>query len=407
MAESSIRMLHFADVHIGMENYGKIDPDTGTSTRVRDFLDRLDEAIDFALENRADLAVFSGDAFKSRNPDPTQQREFAHRIKRLADTMPILLLVGNHDMPGMMAKANSLDIFRALDVPGVIVGHRIDKAIIETQSGPVFLAWIPYPMRNRLLAREEHVGKSIEELENTLRSVLTDNLNVLAQEAGKHDMPRVLAGHFSVSEAKWGSERSVMLGRDVTVPISSLANEAWDYVALGHIHKHQDVHPNSYPPVVYSGSLERIDFGEEREAKGFCWVELARGRTTWNFIEVSARPFHTISVDVCEELDLNKKVIDALEKIQLTDAVIRVKVQMRPEQVSALREREIQEVAQEAMSFSIIREVETDERARLGDLEPETLAPIELLERYLSTREVDPERMDVLLAKAQELFDTS
>jgi UPF0288 family protein (methanogenesis marker protein 3) len=110
---------------------------------------------------------------------------------------------------------------------------------------------------------------------------------------------------------------------------------------------------------------------------------------------------------VCEELDLNKKVIDALEKIQLTDAVIRVKVQMRPEQVSALREREIQEVAQEAMSFSIIREVETDERARLGDLEPETLAPIELLERYLSTREVDPERMDVLLAKAQELFDTS
>jgi len=136
-------------------------------------------------------------------------------------------------------------------------------------------------------------------------------------------------------------------------------------------------------------------------------VELARGSTTWNFIEVSARPFHTISVDVCEELDLNKKVIDALEKIQLTDAVIRVKVQMRPEQVSALREREIQEVAQEAMSFSIIREVETDERARLGDLEPETLAPIELLERYLSTREVDPERMDVLLARAQELFDTS
>jgi exonuclease SbcD len=159
--------------------------------------------------------------------------------------------------------------------------------------------------------------------------------------------------------------------------------------------------------VVYSGSLERIDFGEEREAKGFCWVELARGRTTWSFTEVAARPFHTISIDVRAEIDPNKKVLDALEEIQLTDAVIRVKVQMRPEQVSVLREREIQEVAQEAMSFSMIREVETDERARLGDLEPETLAPIELLERYLSTREIDPERIDVLLAKAQELLDTS
>ena len=197
-----------------------------------------------------------------------------------------------------------------------------------------------------------------------------------------------------------------MLGRDVTVPISSLANDAWDYVALGHIHKHQDVHPNSYPPVVYSGSLERIDFGEEREAKGFCWVELARSGTTWSFVEVAARPFCTISIDVREELDPTKEVVEALEKIQLTGAVIRVKIQMRPEQVPALREREIQAVVHEAMSFSIIREVETDERARLGDLEPETLAPIELLERYLSTREIDPERMDVLLGRAQELFNT-
>ncbi len=405
MTESPVRMLHFADVHIGMENYGRIDPDTGTSTRVRDFLDRLDEAIDFALDHHADLAVFSGDAFKSRNPDPTQQREFAHRIKRLADSMPTLLLVGNHDMPGMMAKANSLDIFRALDVPGVIVGHKIDKAVIETKRGQVFLAWVPYPMRNRLLTRDEHVGKSIEALEHTLKGVLIDNLNVLAQEAGEHDMPRVLAGHFSASEAKWGSERSVMLGRDVTISVSSLADEAWDYVALGHIHKHQDVHPCSYPPVVYSGSLERIDFGEEREAKGFCWVELARGHTTWSFIEVAARPFHTISLDVRSELDPTRHVIKALEKIELKDTVVRVKVQMQSEQISSLREREIQEFAQETMSFSIIREIETDARARLGNLEPETLTPLELLERYLSTREVAPERIDVLLGKAQELLD--
>ena len=68
-----IRMLHFADVHIGMENYGRIDPTTGTSTRVRDFLDRLDEVIDYAIEHEADLAVFAGDAFKDRNPEPTQQ----------------------------------------------------------------------------------------------------------------------------------------------------------------------------------------------------------------------------------------------------------------------------------------------------------------------------------------------
>jgi len=80
--DNPLRVLHFADVHIGMENYGKLDPATGTSTRVRDFLDRMDEVIDYALAHEADLAVFAGDAFKHRDPDPTQQREFAHFARR-------------------------------------------------------------------------------------------------------------------------------------------------------------------------------------------------------------------------------------------------------------------------------------------------------------------------------------
>jgi len=180
-----IRMLHFADLHVGMENYGKIDPLTGTSSRVRDFLDRLDELIEHALENEADLAVFAGDAFKNRDPNPTQQREFAQRIKRLADVMPTLLLVGNHDMPGMPIKASSVDIFQALDVPGVIVGRKPEGQVVETRRGKVYLAWIPYPMRSRLLSSEEHRGKSIEELQAALAQVVSDNLSVLAEEASK------------------------------------------------------------------------------------------------------------------------------------------------------------------------------------------------------------------------------
>ena len=46
-----IRLLHFADVHVGMENYGRLDLDTGTSTRVRDFLDRMDEVIEYGINN--------------------------------------------------------------------------------------------------------------------------------------------------------------------------------------------------------------------------------------------------------------------------------------------------------------------------------------------------------------------
>ena len=402
-----IRMIHFADVHIGMENYGRIDPTTGTSTRVRDFLDRLDEVIDYAIDNQADLAVFAGDAFKDRNPEPTQQREFAQRIKRLADHMPTLLLVGNHDMPGMAVKANSLDIFRALDVPDVIVGYKDEARVVETKRGPVFLAWMPYPMRNRLMAWTKYQGVSIEELNQGLRAEVSSRLRALAEEAEKQDMPRVLVGHFTVESASFGSERSVMLGSDLPVLRSTIAEEAWDYVALGHIHKHQDVNEGAYPSVVYSGSLERIDFGEQREEKGFVWVDLSRSETEWQFIPVEARPFHTVKVDVREQEDPMAVILNALKGNQFEQAVVRVAITMSSEQSMALREREIEAALEGAQSVSIVREVEIEARTRLGQFAPDTLTPLQLLDQYFESRSVEPERRKVLLTRAEEIITSS
>lgn len=399
-----VRVLHFADLHVGMENYGRLDPTSGTSSRVRDFLSRLDEVIDFGLAHDADLAIFAGDAFKSRDPDPTQQREFAQRIKRLADRVPTLLLVGNHDMPGMAVKASSVDIFQALDVPGVIVGHKPEGRVVATRRGPVYLAWMPYPMRNRLLTREEHAGKSIEELDLELRRVVSDILRGLSEEAADQPMPRLLAGHFSVAEAKLGSERTVMIGRDVAVATSALADPAWDYVALGHIHRHQELTGGGAPPIVYSGSLERIDFGEEHESKGFCWVELGRGTTTWQFVPVAARPFRTVRVDARAADQPTEAVLAALEGLDGAGAVIRVMVSLHDHQQAAFRERDVLTALSDAASVTVVREVETEARARLGDLAPEALGPVDLLQRYFESRNVDAERLPVLLQKAEELL---
>ena len=399
-----IRVLHFADVHVGMENYGRIDPATGTSSRVRDFLDRVDEVVDYALAHQADLAIFAGDAFKSRDPDPTQQRELAQRFKRLADAMPLLLLVGNHDMPGMSARATSLDIFQALQVPGVIAGLKPGSQVVQTRSGPVFLAWMPYPMRNRLLAREEHQGKSIEELELALRLTVSDILAGLAVQAEAQPMPRLLAGHFSVAEAQLGSERTVMLGRDVAVFRSTLCDPAWDYVALGHIHRHQDLNPGAMPPVVYSGSLERIDFGEESEEKGFCWVDLGRGETRWSFVPVHARPFVTLRLDARQEADPTRAVLEALTARSLEGAVVRLLVDLRDDQRLALNERDVLQAADGASSVTLHPQVESQARSRLGVIEPHSLSPAELVERYFAARGESSERVQQLLARAEELL---
>ncbi len=405
-----IRLLHFADAHVGMENYGRTDPQTGVSSRVRDFLRRLDEMVDYATEHEADLVIFAGDAFKSQNPNPTFQREFAFRVQDLARLCPVVLLVGNHDLPAVEARASSIEIYDTLRVPNTILGREYAAHTVETRRGPVLVATAPYPVRHQLL-RDIPVPptKTIAAIDDLMAEQLHLRLAALTDAAAAAgDVPRVLTGHFTVGGATFGSERSVMLGRDVMVLLNALDNPAWDYVALGHIHRHQclTLGRTNAPPVVYSGSLERIDFGEEDDHKGFVWVELARGATTWKFVPVSARPFVTLRADVRGSGDPTRTVLDAIKRADLEDAVVRVQITADAEAEPHLLDSEIFQALKDAGANHVAviqRHVERPARLRLG-ISPEGLTPYELLERYLMLKEIAPERRDALLERASVLF---
>lgn len=402
------RLLHFADLHIGMENYGKTDPRTGISTRLGDFLARLDEVTQYALEHDADLVVFAGDAFKTRDPEPTQQREFARRIKQLADHIPVFMLVGNHDIPGVASRATVADIFQALNVPNVFVGRTPGRTVFETKRGPLFLAWMPFPMRGRLLSQDEHRGASVEELDRSLESFVCNELTTYAEEAKAQEMPRLLVGHFTVKGAVFGSERNVMAGRDMAVPKSALADPAWDYVALGHIHKHQNLtaHDEGLPPVVYSGSLERIDFGEAHDPKGFCWIELERGATRWEFVRDHARPFIEIKVDARDETDPQQAALDAIDEGRLRDAVVKMEVRVNEAQEMALRRKEIETALSATASYATLSVVvERETRTPGVGLSAEALTPAQWLERYFAAKNKTPERVQELLRAAESVFN--
>jgi len=402
---TKIHLLHFADLHVGMENYGRLDPATGVNGRVLDFLRRFDELIDYGLEHEVDLVVFAGDAYKRRDPNATYQRAFARRVKRLADAgVPVVLLVGNHDLPTMVQKASSVDIFRTLDVPNVVVGRAEEIHRIETRRGPVQVATVPYPVRQRLLAHDEYRGLSIEQLDEALQRVVTGNIRALAAQLDP-DIPAVLAAHLTVSGATYGSERSVMIGRDAVILKSALADPAFDYAALGHVHKHQSLNDGGYPPVVYAGSLERIDFGEEGQPKGFCWVELARGETRWEFVEVDARPFVTIRADVREGASPLMALQQAIVPHDLQDAVVRLILRLRADQEPLVRDRDVRALLADAYFVAgVVREVEREARVRLGSLAPEEMTDRELLAKYLETKNTEPERADLLLEHAEIIF---
>lgn len=403
---SPIRILHFADLHVGMETYGRVDPATGVNGRVMDFLRRLTDLVDYALDNEVDLVLFAGDAYKTREPNSTYRREFARRIKRLSDAgIPVVLLIGNHDLPSQEKRASSVEIFRTLGVPNVLVAGRDQLHRLTTRRGePIQVATVPYPLRQRLLERDEYRDKTIAELDAVVQQIVTDNIRALAQQVDP-SLPAVLTGHFSVSGARYGSERSVMLGRDVVILTSVLADSAWDYVALGHIHRHQELNGGCAPPIVYSGSLERIDFGEEAEAKGFVVAEVQRGRCDWQFQRVGARRFVTIRADVRGEADPLAAVLAAIARHDVADAVVRVLIQAQPEQEALLREGELKNALKDAYFVAGIgKEIERAYRQRLGGESPEGLTPAQLLARYLESKGTSPERLALLLRYADEIF---
>src|SRR5919206_481167 len=138
MSKAALKIAHFADTHIGMENYGRINPESGLNQRLHDFLDSLDQAVDDALRENVDLVVFAGDIYKTRDPTPTHQREFARRIYRLAKAgVQTFITLGNHDIPLSAGRATSVDIFKALEVPSVTIARNLSSHRIETNSGPV------------------------------------------------------------------------------------------------------------------------------------------------------------------------------------------------------------------------------------------------------------------------------
>ena len=71
---ATVRFFHTADIHFGVENYGRIDPQTGIHTRLLDFERSLARMIHQAIAEDIDLFVFSGDAYKTPYPTPTQQK---------------------------------------------------------------------------------------------------------------------------------------------------------------------------------------------------------------------------------------------------------------------------------------------------------------------------------------------
>ena len=232
----------------------------------------------------------------------------------------------------------------------------------------------------------------------------------------------------------------MLIGRDPSIMTSVLANPAFDYAALGHVHKFQDLNPDGTPPIVYSGSIERVDFGEEREDKGFCVVTIGERRemedegreprdeeeqeaeeerslplfaesvpskterreVTYRFVKVPARRFVTIDVTVTGD-DPTGEILEEIARHDVQDAVVRVIYRVSEEQQVLVDLKPIHNALKEAfLVASIVPRTEVPERVRRAEIS-EDLGLEEALDRYVANNPDLTYLKDALQTYAKQL----
>ena len=185
-----------------------------------------------------------------------------------------------------------------------------------------------------------------------------------------------------------------------------------DYVAMGHIHKAQDVNKGKKPPIVYPGSIERVDFGEAEDDKYYSLVELEPGTTSYKLKKIPGRKFYDRSI----QFEESKTLPDAgafmgqiLEKLPdrevMEDAMVRLIVRYPRDWESLLDETVVRKAAENAFEFHFIRQPFSEARLRLpADQTMGSLTPLQMAEIYWKTTKTPAKEMDELTKLAGEII---
>ena len=410
-----MKIIHFSDLHIGYTRYSKgIDLETGLDNRIVDFLNTFDELVNYALEENIDLVIFAGDAYKDRNPSQTHQKEFAKRLLKLTKAnIPVALVVGNHDMPGNKGRATALDIFPTMNVDNITVIDKLQLYELKTKSGiQIQILGMPWIRKGSLISRLSNIKKdiTIEDLNKQIIQTLDNSLEKEISKINK-SIPCIFSGHLTVMEAKTSTETLMSIGADYMFPAQFFARPEFEYVALGHVHKDQVLIES--PPVIYSGSLERVDFGEKNDIKGFYVIEIEPKNSqgsrlvSYKKVPVSARNFREYIINIPKETEFPVNIIEEeLKSNDINDSIARITIESTREHYESINDPKIQSILSNA-KYLVSTELKLISEKKINDLQiTENLGIIDSFEKYLENfKEINDQKRKRLLDFGKEIIN--
>jgi exonuclease SbcD len=296
--EEDKKIAIFSDLHLGMENYGSITED-GIHSRFKDFRNTFFSFIDKVRDEDVDIVVFGGDAFKTRNPKPYQLHAFMAGLGALTrEGISVIAITGNHDI---YKTEGYISILKTLEFVGVQV---ITKPSLCFKKGVPILA-LPFMYDDGWL-------EIAKDGEDNITNIINDTIDSLLSTI-KTDKKIIGVGHYGIEGAMLGGENGLITTKNMSLPRSIFRkydNIQW---FMGHYHRRQKIAKN----IECIGSMDRVDFGEATEDKGFILGEYSDGDFNYDFIENNIRHMEKINIQLensGEDEDIVEKVVNYLEE---------------------------------------------------------------------------------------------
>ncbi len=403
-----VRVLHFSDAHIDSASGGKKDPETGLSVRIIDFLKALDQIVDCAIDEKVQIVLFAGDAYRNPTPVPTYQREWGKRMKRLSNArIPLLMLTGNHDISPAGGRASALQEYDTLEVPYLHLAKTIRLWKPEDlHDVPVQVLTVPWVSKSSMISALGLQRLTSDEIYARLEDEISERIRASMEEIDP-DIPVIMMAHYAVPGASYPNRQAVTLGREVMLSAGLVKDSRFSYSALGHIHKYQDLNSGEQPPVIFSGSIERVNFGETDEEKGFVLAEIENHHASYTFRKINGRKFFNWEITIQKVETFQQEVMNTLpEPRDIEDAMIRLTIIYPREWETFLDENELRKYMDKALEFHLVRKTTQSQRIRfMGNEGVSSLKPLELLNKYCEMNSFETKETEALMAQAASFFE--
>lgn len=290
-----MKLAAIADLHVGLKTYSKTDPVTHLSFRELEVLDNLRKIITNILDKNINILVIAGDIYHSINISASLQNEVNKILFSAANKgLKIIAIDGNHDRRKLDTSVSPLEVFSTLDINNIIHSRLYKEVDIDNIK---FVLLPTYATSDEVKDYLEKVDKS---------------------------KPIIVIGHFSVAGAKMNDW--LVAENEEYIDLNAFKKDNIKYVILGHLHKPQILNKKD-PMIFYTGSLQRTDFNEENQEKGY-WI-LDTNLQTHEFIPINTLNFYTIK-DSLKEHSLSD-IVDNIDNNRVNNAVIRVILEVNDE----------------------------------------------------------------------------